>query len=98
MGPLPSATRTSNFIARSNFADALPNAVIDDFRIWAVGRSPAQIGANLGSPLIGSEPGLKLYYQFNNTSGTVTPNAAVATGAAYDGTLINSPASVPGPP
>src|SRR5262245_58816749 len=49
-GPMPvppSATRTNNFIGRSNFGDTYANAIIDEFRIWSVARSPAQIQASL---------------------------------------------------
>jgi hypothetical protein len=95
-GPMPppsGAPRTGNFIGRSNFGiDDYANAIIDEFRIWSVARSPAQILASQGAPLLGDEAGLLLYYKFDNASGAVATNSATATGAAYDGT---TPASAP---
>jgi hypothetical protein len=98
-GPIPapaSATRTNNFIGRSNFGDANANAIIDEFRVWSVARSGAQLQAGLGAPLVGNETGLVLYYRFDSASGTVVTNSATATGAAFNGTLVNSPGWVPG--
>jgi hypothetical protein len=92
-GPMPappSATRTNNFIGRSNFGDTYANAIIDEFRIWSVARSPAQIQASLGAPLVGNEAGLLLYYRFDGASGTVATNSATAAGAAYDGNLAGA--------
>ena len=92
----PSATRTNNFIGRSNFGDTYANAIIDEFRIWSVARSPAQIQASMGAPLVGNEAGLLLYYRFDSTSGTVATNSATSTGAAYDGAIPASPLFSPG--
>ena len=97
MAAPPVATRTNNYIARSNFGDPDANVIVDDFRIWSVARSPAQIQASMGAPLVGNEAGLLLYYKFDSTNGTVATNSASATGAAYNGTLVNGPAWVPGP-
>jgi hypothetical protein len=97
-GPMPApapagAPRGNNFIGRSSFDnDAYADAIIDEFRIWSVARSPAQILASQGAPLVGDEAGLLLYYKFDSASGTVAINSATATGAAYDGT---TPASAP---
>ncbi|MEK7953908.1 LamG-like jellyroll fold domain-containing protein [Luteolibacter soli] len=90
-GPMPATTgtlRTDNFIGRSNFGiDDYANAIIDEFRIWSVARSPAQILASQGAPLVGDEAGLLLYYKFDNASGTVATNSATATGAPWNGTI-----------
>ena len=97
-GPMtvpPSATRTSNFIGHSNQGNPNANAILDEFRIWSVARTPAQIQGSRGAPLVGNEAGLLLYYKFDSASGTVATNNATATGAAYNGTLVNSPAWVP---
>jgi hypothetical protein len=95
-GPMPAtsgAPRTGNFIGRSNFeVDDHANAIIDEFRIWSVARTPAQILTRQGAPLAGDEEGLLLYYKFDDASGTVATNSATATGAAYDGI---TPASTP---
>jgi len=99
-GPMPmppSATRTNNFIGRSNFSiDAYAHAMIDEFRIWSVARSPAQIQASRGAPLVGNEPGLLLYYRFDGIGSTVATNSATATGAAYDGNILANTAFSPG--
>lgn len=68
------------------------SGLLDDFRIWSVARSAAQIQAGFNAPLTGAEAGLLLYYRFDSTAGTVATNSAVATGPAYDGKLTNGPA------
>lgn len=68
---------------------------IDEFRVWNVARSQAQIQANLGVPLTGAETNLLVYYRFDEGSGAVAMNSATATGAAYNGTLITSPTWAP---
>lgn len=62
---------------------------LDEFRVWNVVRSQAQIRANLHTPLTGSEPGLRLYYKFDEDFGITAVNSATATGSAFDGTLLN---------
>ncbi len=71
------------------------NGTLDDFRVWNVALSQAQIQANLGVTLTGNETNLLLYYRFDSASGTVATNSATATGAAFNGALMNSPAWVP---
>jgi len=68
------------------------NGRLDEFRVWKTALSQAQIQANLGMPLAGNEAGLLLYYRFNSIAGTVATNSAFATGAAYNGQLVNGPA------
>ncbi|MDZ4290084.1 MAG: choice-of-anchor Q domain-containing protein, partial [Prosthecobacter sp.] len=63
---------------------------LDEFRVWSVARTQAQIQGNLGSTLVGNENGLKLYFKFDETSGPAL-NSATATGAARNGTLTNNP-------
>lgn len=71
---------TSNFFAGS----------LDEFRVWKTTRSEAQIQADMAAPLVGNEPGLLLYYRFNN-AGTVVSNSATLTRGTYNGWLVNSP-------
>jgi Concanavalin A-like lectin/glucanases superfamily/Right handed beta helix region len=71
---------------------------IDEFRIWNTARSEAQIQAQRGGPLTGSEPGLRLYFKFDEGTGTTAVNSATATGAAFNGTLQGSPVPVWSPP
>ena len=65
--------------------------ILDEFRVWSVARTPAQIQADIYSILSGSESNLVVYYKFDSTSGTVATNSATATGFAYNGTVVNGP-------
>lgn len=95
MLPPPPATRTNDYIGRSNWSgDGYTEAVIDDFRIWKVAQTQAEIQSQFATPLKGNESGLLLYYRFNETNGIVATNSATAGGAAFNGTLVNSPAWV----
>lgn len=67
------------------------NGSLDEFRVWSVARTQAQIQGSRYTPLTGYEAGLVVYYKFDSASGTVATNSAAATGAAYNGTLVNSP-------
>ena len=84
-------TRTVNYIGKSNWAGN-PNSVanFDEFRVWNTARTQAQIQASINASLTGSESGLLLYYKFDEGAGTVLVNSASATGAAYNGALVNS--------
>ena len=97
-GVLPpnSIARMTNYIGRSLYAgDAYANANFDEFRIWNVARTAAQIRSTMGATLNGNEPGLVLYYRFDETNTPTALNSAVATGAANNGTYINSPTNIP---
>ena len=74
------------------------NGRIDDFRVWSMARTPARIQSDFDLPLVGNEAGLLLCYKFNEGSGSVANNSATATGAAFNGTLVNGPAWTFGPP
>jgi len=45
------------------------NGDIDEIRFWSVARSQSDIRKKMCSKLIGTEPGLKAYYNFDNSSG-----------------------------
>lgn len=65
---------------------------IDDFRVWNVARTEVEIQRDLSGPLSGSEPGLRLYFKFDESNGsTVAINSAVASGAFYNGTIFGNP-------
>lgn len=68
---------------------------LDEFRLWNTALAQSQIQSNLSRVLDGREAGLLLYYRFDSTNGLVATNSAVATGAAYNGALVNGPAWVP---
>lgn len=63
------------------------DGAIDEVRIWNVARTAAEISANKAVNLPVNEPGLIGYYQFNQISGTTTPNS-IATSNTL-GTLVN---------
>jgi len=72
--------------------------LLDDFRVWDRARSGDEILAGKDHPLSGAESNLVLYFRFDATSGTTLTNLAIATGAAYNGALSNSPPWVVGAP
>ena len=65
-----------------NFAGEL-----DEFRIWNVARSAAEIAAHTNRSLIGDEPGLMAYYKFDEGSGPVVADS----GGGRFGTTGGSP-------
>lgn len=61
---------------------------MDELRIWSRVVPESEILANMNATLAGDEPGLQLYYDFENTilgDGEVVENMAI-TGAALNGT------------
>jgi hypothetical protein len=78
-----------NYTLQIGGPDYAYSGSIDDFRIWSVARSEAQIQANYNTPLVGNEANLLVYYKFDDI-GTAS-NSATATGAAYNGILTNNP-------
>jgi hypothetical protein len=74
---------------------------IDEFRVWSVFRSEAEIAHDMKTILKGNEPGLVAYYKFDEGSGTTI---ADATGdATHVATMIGPtqpqwvPSDIPGP-
>lgn len=61
---------------------------IDEFRIWSVARTRAEIQADLWRELTGTESNLVAYWRFNEGAGTVV---ADATGHGHTGVLVNGP-------
>jgi len=66
------------------------NGTIDEFRVWNVARSGAEITAAMGKTLAGNEAGLTAYYKFNEAPGATTAADSVSSGGhmAHDGTLM----------
>ena len=62
---------------------------ITEVRMWNIARTAGEIADSYDTQLTGNEPGLVVYYQFNEGSGTTANNAAA--NGLYDGTLINDP-------
>jgi hypothetical protein len=48
---------------------------IDEFRVWSVFRTAAEIQANMRVMLRGTEPGLVAYYKFDEGSGMTVADA-----------------------
>jgi hypothetical protein len=89
MKPPRSVNRTNNFIGRSNrTGDPYANAIVEEFRIWNVARSGAQIRETMDHPLTGTETNLVAYYRFDELSGNTAHDATPNHRA---GTLFNSP-------
>jgi large repetitive protein len=61
---------------------------IDEFRVWNVVHTAAQILATKDKTLVGNEAGLVGYWQFNEASGTT---AADSSGHMHPGTLLGTP-------
>ncbi len=73
--PVPAnVTRTLNYVGRSNWGTGDPDAkaIYDELRIWNVARTAGQLNAAMNTPLTGTEPGLQVYYNFNQ--GTACAN------------------------
>jgi hypothetical protein len=63
------------------------NGLLDEFRIWSVARSQADIQSTMHGSLTGFEPGLVAYWPMNECSGTNVYDAA--SPSAYTGTVFN---------
>jgi hypothetical protein len=80
-------TRNNQYLGKSNWGgDAYLNAKMDEFRIWNVARTQAEIQANMNKELSGSETGLVAYYKMNDGSGT---SLADSSSNSYTATLNN---------
>ena len=89
-GSIPNISLSNCYIGRSNWnGDAYFNGMMDEFRIWNVARTQAQIQANSNLPIPAGTPGLLLYYPFNqgvafsnNTSITTATNSGSSSAVA----------------
>ena len=62
---------------------------LDEFRIWKVARTQAEIQAHMNHPLLGTEPNLVAYWPFDELApGTTTEDR---TGLGNTGTLTDGP-------
>ncbi|MBN2354460.1 hypothetical protein JXO59_00020, partial [candidate division KSB1 bacterium] len=80
---LPAQT-TDLYIGNRSLADRPFNGIIDEVRIWTVGRTNTEIANNRGLPLTGAEANLLAYYKFNEGTGDNTNDA---TGNGLNGRL-----------
>lgn len=67
---------------------------IDDMRIWNVARTQAEVQANMNKRLVGNEPGLVGYWDFNEGAGTIAADktvngnhASLVSGAGWSTTI-----------
>ncbi|MEO6598925.1 MAG: LamG domain-containing protein [Polyangiaceae bacterium] len=59
---------------------------IDEFRIWNVARSDAEIAASMNKQLTGKEAGLVVYYSFDEGTGTTSKDLVAGYVAKFGGT------------
>jgi hypothetical protein len=78
--------RTLNYIGKSQYADPYANLRMDEFRIWNVARTAAQIRSGMNISLAGSESGLTAYLRFDEQNGTVSRNF---TGSGLNAQMVN---------
>jgi hypothetical protein len=64
---------------------------IDEFRVWNVARSQADIQANMNQPLTAPQAGLVAYWRFDEAVGNF---AVDSSGQDHTGTLLNGPARI----
>jgi len=94
----------SNFndLARGNYALELGRLFVgelDEFRVWNVARTPAEIQAGLSHPLTGAEANLVAYWNFDEGADTTAYDSTIN---GRNGILTNGvqwiPSTVPTPP
>jgi hypothetical protein len=82
-------TGTSAPLTIGGYPPAYFNGYIDEFRIWNVAHTAAEITATMNKTLVGNEPGLVAYYKFDETSGTTAADSVTTSGhTAHPGTLM----------
>ncbi len=67
------------------------SGLIDEVRLWNVGRTADQIRSHMNQALFGDEPNLVAYWRFDEPAGSTL---ADATGNGHDGTFVNSPVRI----
>jgi hypothetical protein len=63
---------------------------VDEVRVWSVNRTAAEIKAGMYGPVANNTAGLSAYYHLDDAAGATATNSATS-GAALNGTLINTP-------
>ena len=88
------ATTTVMQTARSTlviggYPPAFFNGYIDEFRIWNVAHTAAEIMSTMNHTLVGNETGLTAYFKFDETTGTTAADSVTSAGhTAHAGTLM----------
>jgi hypothetical protein len=91
------ATARTMLTIGGNPRGAYFNGAIDEFRMWNIARSQADIMATMGTKLVGNEDGLVGYWKFDDGTGTTAKDSVTTAGhTAHDGTLMaTDPSMVP---
>ena len=72
------------------------NGYIDEFRVWNVAHTAAQITATMSKTLVGNETGLVLYLKFDETSGASARDSVTTSGhTAHNGVLMSANGMLP---
>jgi hypothetical protein len=79
------------------YAPAFFNGYIDEFRVWNVARTAADISRTMHTTLTGAEPGLVGYWKFDEISGTTAADSTSTAGhVPHPGVLMaNIAANLP---
>jgi uncharacterized delta-60 repeat protein len=85
-GGLRTMTAPHTIGSNSTGTEAM-NAIIDEVRLWNTTRTAAQLLNNMNTCLNGDEPGLVLYFDFEDETGNAT--VTDKTGNGHNGTLVN---------
>jgi regulation of enolase protein 1 (concanavalin A-like superfamily) len=74
----PNASRPTAQIGRGFHSDSARyfRGWIDEFRIWGAARTQAEIQATMKTELLGDEPGLVGYWNFNEGEGTIASDSS----------------------
>lgn len=76
------------------YSPAFFNGYIDEFRVWNVARSAADITRTMHTTLAGNEPGLVGYWKFDETGGTTAADSTTTAGhTPHSGALMASGAA-----
>ena len=70
----------SSFWMGGRYSSESYNGIIDEVRVWTVPRTQAEISANMTSCLKGTEPGLFLYYNMEDGTGSSSVNDLASGG------------------
>ncbi len=92
-----SVVRNQNYLGQSSFwGHQNANAMIDEVRIWNIGRSRDELASTMNRPLSGSEPGLMIYYRCDDDPASASLNDLADAGGNTPAIFYDNPAIVPG--
>ena len=88
------ATARTRLTIGGNPRGAYFNGYIDEFRVWNVARTAAEISGTMSRTLTGAEAGLVGYWKFDESSGTSAADSVTTAGhTQHSGTLMSTMAS-----